>query len=239
MPPGRVDLVEQLSAASADNRPMPLRTVARGLLDLLAPPCCAACEEELEPGEEGFCEVCAPLLEPLAGAEAAMAVLRFGGPLASAMRRFKYGGRSELARPLSLVVAERARACCAGADAIVPVPLHGARLRERGFDQASLLAGELATLVGVPRRLDLLERTRPTTVQASLDRAARLANVEGAFVASPRARGLRLVVLDDVRTTGATLSQACHALLRAGAARAQPLALALADVSDDGAHAPP
>jgi ComF family protein len=122
-------------------------------------------------------------------------------------------------------------------DAIVPVPLHARRLRERGFDQTSLLAGELARLVGVPRRLDLLERTRATTVQAALDRAARLANVEGAFRASARAKGLRVLVLDDVRTTGATLSDACHALLRAGAARAQPLALALADVGEDGASA--
>lgn len=213
---------------------MPIRVVLRGLLDLVAPPRCVACDEELEPGEEGFCLVCSPLLEPLAGAEASMAVLRFGGPLASAMRRFKYGGRSELARPLARAIAERARAACAGMHAIVPVPLHTQRLRERGFDQTSLLARELAKILGVPRRLDLLERTRPTTVQAALDRAARLANVEGAFVGSPRAKGLRLLVLDDVRTTGATLSHACHALLRVGAARAQPLALALADVGEDG-----
>lgn len=212
---------------------MPIRVVVRGLLDLVAPPRCVACDEELEPGEEGFCLVCSPLLEPLAGAEASMAVLRFGGPLASAMRRFKYGGRSELARPLAAAIAERARAACAGMDAIVPVPLHPRRLRERGFDQSSLLAGELAKRVGVPRRLDLLERRRPTTVQAALDRAARLSNVEGAFHASPRAKGLRVLVLDDVRTTGATLSDACGALLRAGAARAQPLALALADVGED------
>jgi ComF family protein len=212
---------------------MPIRVVVRGLLDLVAPPRCVACDEELEPGEEGFCLVCSPLLEPLAGAEASMAVLRFGGPLASAMRRFKYGGRSELARPLARAIAERARAACAGMHAIVPVPLHTQRLRERGFDQTSLLARELAKILGVPRRLDLLERTRPTTVQAALDRAARLANVEGAFVGSPRAKGLRLLVLDDVRTTGATLSHACHALLRVGAARAQPLALALADVGED------
>jgi ComF family protein len=216
---------------------MPIRVVVRGLLDLLAPPRCAACDEELEPGHEGFCVVCEPLIEPLVGAEASMAVLRFGGPLASAMRRFKYGGRSELARPLARAISERGRAACAGMDAIVPVPLHARRLRERGFDQTSLLAGELARLVGVPRRLDLLERTRATTVQAALDRAARLANVEGAFRASARAKGLRVLVLDDVRTTGATLSDACHALLRAGAARAQPLALALADVGEDGASA--
>jgi len=124
---------------------MAIRVVLRGLVDLLAPPRCAACDEELEPGHEGFCVVCEPLLEPLAGAEASMAVLRFGGPLASAMRRFKYGGRSELARPLAGAIAERTRAACAGMHAIVPVPLHVRRLRERGFDQTSLLAGALAT----------------------------------------------------------------------------------------------
>jgi len=211
-----------------------IATMLRGLVDMLAPPRCAACEEELEPGEEGFCVVCEPLLEPLAGAEATHAVLRFGGPLASAMRRFKYGGRAELARPLAVVMAERARAHCAGLDAIVPVPLHGARLRARGFDQASLLAGELARIVGVPRRLDLLTRVRATPTQAALDRAARLVNVEGAFEASPRARGLRVLVLDDVRTTGATASAACRALLAAGALRAHSLALALSDVASDG-----
>lgn len=214
---------------------MTVTIVLRGLLDMLAPPRCAACEEELEPGEEGFCVVCDPLLEPLAGAEALHAVMRFGGPLASAMRRFKYGGRSELARPLAACIAERARAHCAGLDAIVPVPLHDARLRARGFDQASLLAGELARIVGIPRRLDLLARVRPTPTQAALDRAARLVNVEGAFRASPRVKGLRVLVLDDVRTTGATSSDACRALLAAGAVRAHSLALALAEVGSDGA----
>jgi ComF family protein len=214
---------------------MPLRVILRGLVDLLAPARCAACDVELEPGHEGFCVVCEPLLEPLQGAEAAMAALRYGGPLASAMRRFKYGGRAELARPLARAMAERARSACAGTDAIVPVPLHVRRLRERGFDQASLIAGELARIVGVPRRLDLLERVRATPVQAALDRQARLENVAGAFSASPTVAGLRVLVLDDVRTTGATLSDACRALLGAGAAQVKPLALALADLGGDRA----
>lgn len=213
---------------------MPARTVLRGLVDLIAPPRCAACDLLLDPGEEGFCGACEPLIERLSGAEGAMAALRFGGPLADAMRRFKYGGRSELARPLAALVVERARAACAGIDAIVPVPLHARRLRERGYDQTSLLAGELARAVGVPRRLDLLTRSRATATQASLDRAGRLANVERAFVASPRAAGLRLLVLDDVRTTGATLADASRALLAVGAARAHSLALALADDDSPG-----
>jgi len=208
---------------------MPIRTVLRGLVDLIAPSRCAACDFVLDPGGEGFCDACEPLLEHLTGAEGAMAALRYGGPLADAMRRFKYGGRSELAGPLAALMADRARSACAGLDAIVPVPLHARRLRERGYDQTSLLAGELARSFGIPRRLDLLSRPRATATQASLHRAGRLANVHRAFVASPRARGLRVLVLDDVRTTGATLADAARALLSAGAVSAHSLALALAD----------
>lgn len=222
------------SARTASTHPttsaaMPTWTILRGLADLIAPARCPACDEPLDPGVEGFCDACEPLLEPLSGAEAAMAALRFQGPLADAMRRYKYGGRSELAKPLAALMIERARTACAGLDAIVPVPLHARRLRERGYDQTSLLAGELARRLGLPRRLDLLARARATATQASLDRAGRIANVERAFVASPRARGLRVLVLDDVRTTGATLADASRALIAAGALRAHSLALALAD----------
>ncbi len=208
---------------------MPIAAIVRGLLDLVAPPRCAACDEELDPGGAGFCEACAPLLEPLTGAEASVAAYRYGGPLADAIRRFKYGGRSELAAPLGRLLVERARAIAAPFEAIVPIPLHPRRLRERGYDQASLLAAVLGRELGLPRRLDLLRRARPTVPQASLDRDGRLSNVRGAFVAGPRAQGRSVLLLDDVRTTGATLAEASRALLEAGAVRAHSLALALAD----------
>ncbi len=207
---------------------MSLTVLLRGLVDLLAPPRCIACDGALEPGGEGLCEICAPLVEPLGGAGATVAAFEHGGPLADAVRQFKYAGRSELARPLALLMVDRARSAAAGVDAIVPVPLHAARLRSRGYDQASLLAGELARLVGVPRRLDLLDRVRATPPQVTLDRVGRIRNVEGAFVASPRARGLSLLVLDDVRTTGSTLADASRALLAVGARRVQSFALTLA-----------
>lgn len=210
---------------------MPITTLLRGLVDLLAPPQCAACEAELHPGSAGFCGACAPLLDPLAGAEARVAAYRYGGPLADAIRRYKYGRRAELAHPLGrlLVPAARARA---DLDALVPVPLHPRRLRERGFDQASLLAGEVARALAVPRRLDLVRRVRATPAQASLDREGRLANVRGAFVASPASHGLRVLVIDDVRTTGATAGAVASALLDAGARSAHSLALALSDEVD-------
>lgn len=226
-----------------------LTTVLRGLVDLIAPRRCAACDEELAPDEglglaggeqeptegrsagsvEGFCDACAPLLEPLDGAEAAHAAYRYGGPLADAIGRLKYGRRAELAPVLGRMMVRRARALPGRLDAVVPVPLHPRRLRERGFDQASLLAGALARELGVPRRLDLVERARPTLPQASLDRTARLANVAGVFEARAAARGLVILVVDDVRTTGATAGAVTSTLLGAGARAAHSLALALAD----------
>jgi ComF family protein len=216
---------------------MPLTTVLRGLVDLLAPRRCAACDLELAPDEgigdvgdpAGFCEACAPLLEALDGAEARHAAYRYGGPLADAIRRFKYGGQAELAPVLGRLMAPRARALAGRLDAVAPVPLHPRRLRERGFDQASLLAAALSEELGVPRRLDLVVRARATVPQASLDRPARLANVDGAFEARLAARGLVVLVVDDVRTTGATAAAVSAALLDAGARAAHSLALALAD----------
>ncbi|GAB4115240.1 MAG: ComF family protein [Sandaracinaceae bacterium] len=224
-----VEEVRQPSAASAENAAMPIDALLRGLLDLLAPPRCAACDAELDPGAAGFCGACAPLLEPLSGAEATVAAYRYGGPLADAIRRYKYGGRAELAAVLGRLLVPAARARTAGLDAIVPVPLHPRRLRERGFDQASLLAGVVAEALGVARRLDLVRRVRPTPAQASLDRAGRLDNVRDAFVASVGARDLRILVIDDVRTTGATAGSVSAALLAAGARRVHSLALALSD----------
>jgi ComF family protein len=214
---------------------MPITTLLWGLADLLAPPRCAACDDELEPGSTGFCGACAPLLEALTGAEGRVAAYRYGGPLADAIRRFKYAGHAELAAPLGALLVPSARAHAAGLDAIVPVPLHPRRLRERGFDQASLLAQEVARALSVPRRLDLVRRARPTLAQASLDRLGRIANVEGAFVATAAAAGLRVLVIDDVRTTGATLGAVAAALHARGARAVQSLALALSDgIGADG-----
>ena len=112
-----------------------------------------------------------------------------------------------------------------GADAVVPVPLHAARRRERGFNQADALARHL----GLPV-LGVLRRTRRTAVQADLPAARRHANVRGAFAVRPRTdvRGLTLVLVDDVCTTGATLYACASALVAAGAADVRALTAARA-----------
>jgi ComF family protein len=126
--------------------------------------------------------------------------------------------------------------CGAGADiladasALVPVPLHRGRLWRRRFNQSALLAAHMARLTGVRLELGILERARATVQQVGLTATQREENVRGAFRV-PRARrgdlsGERLVLVDDVYTTGATVKAASRALLRAGAARVDVLTFA-------------
>ncbi|HJL38064.1 MAG TPA: phosphoribosyltransferase family protein, partial [Polyangiaceae bacterium LLY-WYZ-15_(1-7)] len=107
-----------------------------------------------------------------------------------------------------------------------PLPLHPSRLRERGFDQTALLAAPLAAALGVPLDTRRLRRIRPTPPQASLAEAQREANVRGAFEATRDETRRRVLLLDDVRTTGATLRSAAGALHRAGASQVRLMALA-------------
>jgi ComF family protein len=136
----------------------------------------------------------------------------------------KYEGRVDLADPLGVLFegCERPRS-----DVLVPVPLHPHRLRQRGFDQALLLAQAAGRRFGLPVKT-LLRRVRPTGQQVGRDRVARERNVRGAFAGDPAAFGLRVCLVDDVLTTGATASAAARALLDAGAARIEVRTLARA-----------
>ena len=202
-------------------------SIARGLLDLIAPPTCIACGEPLDPGEGGFCPRCSSLLEPASPDREAAAALLYGGPVVEAIQRFKYGGRSELAKPLAALMVEPALAMVRDVDRIIPIPLHPRRLRERGFNHAALLARRLAAHLALRLDTGTLRRVRDTPPQASIDRKHRVTNVRGAFAARPL-RGSRVLLIDDVRTTGATFASAAETLLAAGAVRVRTLALARA-----------
>ncbi len=151
----------------------------------------------------------------------------YTGGLRTLHHAFKFAGWDLLAAPLGVRLAALARsvAIASGADALVPVPSTRRRNHERGYDPAMLLADETGRLLATPRR-SLLSRSRETPPQSSLPAAERRANVEGAFAASPRARGRVLVLVDDVVTTGATLFAAARALREAGARDVRALVLA-------------
>jgi ComF family protein len=147
------------------------------------------------------------------------------------MHRFKYAGRADLARPLSELMRRAIpREIDRVPEIVVPVPLHPARIVERGFNQAALLAGPIACRLGVAFRPRALERVRDTPRQATLDRVRRATNLDGAFrVRDDAVEGKHVLLVDDVRTTGATLHE-CERTLRARrAALVSTLVLASVD----------
>lgn len=144
----------------------------------------------------------------------------FAGPLREAIHAFKYSGEHALANELGDLVARLVAADLAAGillDAIVPVPLHRARVRQRGYDQALLLATRVAGSCGLPL-IPALRRIRWERPQVDLDRTARLESVHGAFVGiAASLAGLRVALVDDVTTTGATLRAAAAAARACGA----------------------
>ena len=218
---------------------LPWRALGRaaigGLGRILAPDRCAACDQAAPP-DATFCDGCAASVVRAAPREAdgdatraVVACAIYGGAVARALRRFKYGARPDLAAPLGRLLAIAAREL--DADLVVPVPLHPRKLRARGYNQAALLAFAVARELAAPLAARGLVRTRDTAAQAGLDRAGRLRNLDGVFrVRVPAGvRGRRVVLVDDVCTTGSTLGACRDALLAAGALTVTALVLARAD----------
>lgn len=206
----------------------------RRVLDLLLPPTCAGC------GREGaaLCPDCsAPLTrridEPAGMPLGLVAPLpvgivqlewcaTFGGPVRDALHALKYRGERRLGPILAHAMADRWRQAGRGGDLVVPVPVHPSRRRARGFDQAVDLAAAVAGELGLPWTEALERRTR-TIAQHSLGRVERAANLGGAFAVPSTYRatvaGRWVLLIDDISTTGATLSE-CALALRAAGARA-------------------
>jgi ComF family protein len=165
----------------------------------------------------------------LNGFDAAYSFGAFEAELRELIHVFKYGRVETLARPLGRFLA-LALPRTEQFDAVVPMPLHWRRRWSRGFNQSELLARQIARRASVPVR-NLVRRVKATPPQAGLTNAKRRSNVSAAFrVSRPeRVRGLRIVLVDDVMTTGATGSACARELKRAGAARVVLLTVARVD----------
>jgi ComF family protein len=143
-----------------------------------------------------------------------------------AVHHLKYGGWWRVAEPLARIVARLEPLRSPGF--LVPVPLARKRARSRGYNQAERLAAALSVRTGLPNRPELLARRRETPTQTALPPEARRANVAGAFECGAVPVGARVVLVDDVFTTGATLAEAAATLLEAGAETVESVTFARA-----------
>jgi ComF family protein len=210
----------------------PIARAASHLLDLALPATCVGCGREGEP----ICSGCLPALRVRndhppgisvgvpADLPAPLIQLEWCAPFTGIVRRaileLKYAGERRLAEPLGRAVAERWRRSGAAGELLVPVPVHRDRERERGFDQAWLIADAAARSLGMPAARALVRR-RATTRQYDLGQAQRAANIAASFALDPSAERLVrdrwIVLVDDVVTTGSTLAECAATLLAAGA----------------------
>jgi len=230
------------------------QSALRRMLDLALPPLCATCREPVE--GRGLCPACwsklsfitRPYCERLGSYDPgpgilsmeaiadppaynrARAAVRFDEISRALVHALKYGDRLDLAPMMGRWIGQAGRELLAEADALVPVPLHWRRLWARRFNQSAMLAAAVSRQTGVPVAAGALKRVKPTAQQVGLSRTERAANVQGAFRVPGDGKsgvtGRRLVLIDDVLTSGATVEGCARALLRAGAANVDVLVFA-------------
>lgn len=189
-------------------------------MDLLFPPHCIGCERVgslLCP--HCLAAVAAPPPRECDGLDGVCVAAEYDGAIGAAIRALKYDHQSRLAEPLGSLLTRAVRRAGWPVEVIVPVPLHAARLLDRGYNQAKLVSLYLARALAVPIDCEAVRRVRDTPSQVNLNAQERRLNVEGAFESHPEAvRGRTVLVVDDVLTTGATLGACAEALRLAGAA---------------------
>jgi ComF family protein len=205
---------------------------------------CPDCHETLDIVREPYCPVCGipyfaetspphlcgDCLSDMHHFDRARATGLYRGLIREILHRFKYGGQTFLVRPLAdmLTAPGKELAWQHKIDLIVPVPLHSRRLRQRGFNQASLLARRLGSALRISVDYSSLKRTRWTDPQTGLSRRQRAANVKGAFSlkSTEKLKGKGILLLDDVLTTGETVNQCTRVLKNGGASEVVVLTVA-------------
>lgn len=219
------------------------------ILDLLFPKRCVACKKigsylcgdcfaKLKPVETPLCVMCDrpaigggthPICKTRYSPDGISAAYQFTKQIKALVHTLKYRGVYDLTTLCSALVAP----CLVDGlvkrqPVIVPVPLHASRLLERGFNQTELLARQLALQNNLPVRTDLVKRTINTPTQTKLNRSSRQENLKNAFAVVGDVRGMSILLVDDMVTTGATVRACTNALKRAGAKWVWVLALAQA-----------
>lgn len=203
-------------------------TACFAALRFIVPPVCVRCGDPFElPTAHNM--LCAPCLANPPLWQRARTVWHYEGPSRSALLGFKYADRIEFDRLFAPLLA-RAAACVFDdpSATLIPVPLHWTRLIWRGYNQAALLAGALHRQTGLPVDNHALVRVRRTVPQQGLDQRARLSNTKGAFALRQKnhLQGRKVILVDDIVTTGATVSACVSALLKGGVAQVDVVSMA-------------
>lgn len=200
------------------------------LLNLLFPDRCVVCKRV----GDLLCSACCRSLAPypftqerISGLDAMHIAFVFEGVIRPAIHHLKYYKKRRIGHLLGDILGDYCKAEQLSGDAVIPVPLHHKRKQERGFNQSELLAERVAQLNGLPLLLNKVERVRYTEQQAHLDAAARRRNMQNAFRwKGTQAAPKRVLLIDDVLTTGATMAACAEALRLAGSQEIKGVALA-------------
>lgn len=183
-------------------------------------PSCRTCGLPTVSEHTGLCQNC--IADPPAFSRAISYGI-YEGVLKEAIHLLKFNKHRRLAKPLARLLADLD---LPEANVIVPVPMHIRQLRQREFNQTALIAKHLSSITGIPLEIDALRKTKETSAQIDVDRKERLRNLRKAFAAGESVQGKRLLLVDDVITTGATMQECAQTLKKAGAIEITVIALA-------------
>lgn len=204
-----------------------MRNVIEWLLDLLYPPRCVFCRRLLREGEKGLCRACReglPSLTPVEtrrevpGTVFCSAPFLYEGAVREALLRYKFHGAAAYGRTFAEFIAKCVDENAVSCDSITWVPLSRRRLRQRGYDQARILAEETAKLLGLPCEKMLVKRVDNRPQSSTRSAEERRQNARDVYACKMDLTGRRVLLIDDIVTTGATLSECAGVLKKAGCA---------------------